>query len=124
MAASGVLDQVGEGLRDGSARDLGEEVEHLGCVASGIQCATDGGSAEAVDDGTARALDIRHEPQLARDVGKQGPGCDGREVCLEQDMIEGLRHCGTRRVTRAGRIHRRGAPHLGKCATARESEDL
>ena len=124
VAASRVFDQVGEGLRDRSTRDPGEEVEHLGCVASGIQCATDGGCAEAVDDGAARALDIRHEPQLARDVRKQGPGCDGREVCLEQDVVEGLRHRGTHHVTRGGRIHRRVAPHLGKCAAACESEDL
>ena len=39
-------------------------------------------------------------------------------------MIEGLGHRGTHHVTRGGCIHRRGAPHLGKCATARESEDL
>ena len=104
MPAGRVLDEVGERLGHRCARDPSEEVEHLGGVASGIECASHGGGTESVDDGATGALHIRHEAQLAGEVGEERPGSDGREIGLEQDVVEGLRHRRAHSLLRVPRI--------------------
>ena len=107
MPAGRVFDEVGERLGHRRARDPSEEIEHLSGVASGVECASHSGGTESVDDGTAGALHIRHEAQLASEVREKRPGSDGREIGLEQDVVKGRRHCRAHSHLRVPRIGRR-----------------
>ena len=85
---SGVVDQVGQRLRDRGPRHRGDEVVHLHRGPADVERAPYGSGGEAVDGRAAAGLDVGDQLQLPGQVGLQRAGRDGRQVGLEQHVVD------------------------------------
>ena len=118
-----VVDEVGQRLGDRGARHGADEVVHLQGRPAGVEGATDRAAGEAVDGGATAGLDVGQEVEGPGQLGLQRPGCDRRQVGLEEDVVDRLGQVrgdrGERGVVVVGEDRPAGP---GQAAGADESE--
>ena len=125
VAAGDVADQVLQRLRHPGGAGLLEDAEQLVGGAPGVQGPADGVGAEPVHRRRAAGLDVGGEV----DVGGQGrgerTGGDGREVGLDEQVVDGLREQGGEGVPGGRRVvAQQGAGRRGERALPGEPEPL